>query len=202
MNATIELTGLEFSHRLFRLAKVQVWRAERFAALDGDGTGGGAANRERECVTTAVALTAEAAYDWVTWASLATRVPLARQMDARGWRGLVTRWRALPQIARASRRPADFRLGEARETFLADLGAWNAALTYSDPEGRWMVQKRLAALGLIDGREGEGHLVSADLASSLVTEATDLFVWAGSVTGLPTPASSRQSIARILSSAA
>ena len=65
-----------------------------------------------------------------------------------------------------------------------------------------MVQKRLAALGLIDGREGEGHLVSADLASRLVTEATDLFVWAGSVTGLPTPASSRQSIARILSSAA
>ena len=202
MNATIELTGLEFSHRLFRLAKVQVWRAKRFAVLVDDRSNGSAANCERECVMTAVALTAEAAYDWVTWASLATRVPLPRQTDSRGWFALLARWRALPQIARSSCQSADFLLGEARETFLADLGAWNAALIYSDPEGRWMVQKRLAALGLIDGREGETHLVSAELASRLVTEATGLFLWAASVTGLPTPASSRQSIARILSSAA
>lgn len=202
MTATIELSGLEFSHRLFRLAKVQVWRANRCAAASVGSAPQIPSSAERECVTSAVSLTAAAADDWVTWASLATRVPLPRQTDSRGWYGLVARWRTLPQVARATGRSAEFRIGEARETFLADLGAWNAALQYADPEGRWMVQKRLAALGLIDGREAEGHLVSADLAARMVAEATALFVWAASVTGLPTPASPRSVVARIAHAAA
>ena len=189
--ASLDLVGFDFSHRLFRRAKVAAWRARRIAESAAHDR---VCSSEREQFALAVTLTAEAAHDWATWAALVSRVPVGAAAGRQ--HGLTARWRALPLVARSVGRPDDFVMGRAHETFLDDLEAWHGALRYGDPEGRWRVQKRLSSLGLIDGRQSESQAMSAELAAQTITKASRLFEWAGAVTGLPTPGGPRPALAR------
>jgi len=188
--AALDLVGFDFSHRLFRQAKVAAWRARRIAEGAPRGT---VCSSERDQFALTVTLTAEAAHDWATWAALVSRVPVGVGANGR-LHGLTARWRALPLVSRSVGRADDYVLGRVYETFLDDLEAWHGALRYGDPEGRWRVQKRLSSMGLIDGRQGESRAMSAELAAQTVTKASHLFEWAGFVTGLPTPGGPRPAV--------
>ena len=78
MTATIDTWQCEFSQDTFERAKQQTEHAARFAAMPGAGADGSRQDLEWHCVSSAVALTADAVHDWATWATwalLATRVP-------------------------------------------------------------------------------------------------------------------------------
>ena len=137
-------------------------------------------------MASAVALTADAVYEWATWALLATRVPF-QVLDQDGRHRSLPRWRRVPLIATALGRPHKVTLSEAHATFLDDLDDWHLTLSYADPHARDRVCRRLIRQGLIDGRQNETSLVRAELAERLLTGAGELFDWAHHVTGLPTP---------------
>ena len=192
MTGVIDTAGIdlaqeaEFSVALVDRAQAQVALAWKFAAAQDVDHHGAVQADERRCAAQAVSLTASATLDWVTWALLATRVPLPR-VDAHARHGAVPYWRELPMVARAVGRPHQFALSRADERFLRELGAWHGALSYADPGAQAWLRERLMRQGLIDGRRRETHALSAELASAVVARAGLLFDWAADVTGLPTP---------------
>jgi len=186
VTATIDNLQCEFSQATLDRAREQAEQAARFAAMPGAGADGSPRDLERHCVTSAVALTADAVHDWATWALLATRVPF-QLLDPHGRHRSLPRWRRVPLIAAALGRPHESTLSAAQATFLDELDDWHRALTYADPHARDRLCRWLIRQGLIDGRQNETNLVRAGLAERLLTGAGELFDWAHQVTGLPTP---------------
>ena len=181
----------EFTDDLFSRARVQATHAQRLAAVASPDRSRSVSRSERGCVASAVALTAGAVEDWVTSALLATRVPIPAA-DPLAWHGALPRWRRLPAIAGSLGRAQDFALSEAQEAFLEYLGAWHAHLTYADSSAETWLCDWFVSLGQIDRRQNVTHVISANLASAVIAGAGQLFGWAHTVTGLPTPDSPEQ----------
>ena len=186
MTATIDHPQCEFSQDTFDRAREQARQAGWFAAMPGAGAYGPPHDLERHCVTSSVALTADAVHDWATWALLTTRVPF-QLLDPNGGHRSLPRWRRVPLIAQALGRPHNVTLSKAHAAFLDELDDWHRTLNYADPHARDRLCRRLIRHGLIDGRQNETNLVRAGLAEQLLAGAGDLFDWAHYITGMPTP---------------